>query len=87
VETLTTWLDQVAGVQDFTNLRSERSLSSFDSRQQLTVGYALDLPLGKGQKFLPGVRGVADKIISSWGSMALRHSRRDSRWASRPHPT
>lgn len=67
VETLTTWLDQVAGVQDFTNLRAERSLSSFDSRQRLTVGYALDLPFGKGQRFLPGVHGFADRIISGWG--------------------
>lgn len=67
VETLTTWLDQVAGVQDFTNLRAERSLSSFDSRQRLTVGYALDLPVGKGRKLLPGVHGVTDKIVSGWG--------------------
>lgn len=67
VETLTTWLDQVAGVQDFTNLRAERALSSFDARQRLTVGYALDLPFGKGQRFLPGLHGFADRIISGWG--------------------
>jgi hypothetical protein len=67
VETLTTWLDQVAGVQDFTNLKAERSLSSFDARQRLTVGYALDLPFGKGQKFLSGTHGVTDRVISGWG--------------------
>jgi hypothetical protein len=67
VETLTTWLDTVAGIQDFTNLRAERSLSSFDSRERLTVGYVADLPVGKGQKLLPGVQGITDKLISGWG--------------------
>ena len=67
VETLTTWLDTVAPVQDFTNLRGERSLSSFDSRQRLTVGYVADLPVGKGQRFLPGVQGIPGKLVSGWG--------------------
>jgi hypothetical protein len=66
-ETLTTWLDTVAPIQDFTNLRGERALSSFDSRQRLTVGYVLDLPIGKGQKLLPNAQGIADKLISGWG--------------------
>src|SRR6185295_17788834 len=66
-ETLTTWLDQVAGIQDFTNLRAERSLSSFDSRHRMTVGYVLDLPIGKGQKLLPNASGVLDKMVSGWG--------------------
>ena len=55
IETLTTWLDAgtgVAGVQDWNNFRAERSLSSFDSRQRLTVSYVLDLPVGKVRKVL-----------------------------------
>jgi hypothetical protein len=66
-ETLTTWLDTVAGVQDFTNMSAEKSLSSFDSRQRLTVGYVADLPFGKGQRFLPDAKGVAGALISGWG--------------------
>ena len=66
-ETLTTWLDTVAAVQDFTNMRAEKSLSSFDSRQRLTVGYVVDLPVGKGQRFLPDVRGFLGGLISGWG--------------------
>ena len=72
-ETYTSWLEGGAGgtgsaePQDYSNLRAERSLSSFDSRQRLTVSYVLDLPFGKGQKFLPDVKGISDKVISGWG--------------------
>jgi hypothetical protein len=48
-------------------LKAERSLSNFDARQRLTISYVLDLPFGKGKKFLPGVKGVADRLISGWG--------------------
>src|SRR5262249_49883861 len=74
VETLTTWLDSptgVAGVQDWYNLRAERGLSRFDSRSRLTISYVVDLPFGKGKKFLPGVRGISDKLISGWGVNGL----------------
>jgi len=70
VETLTSWLDAgtgVGGVQDWTNLAAERSLSSFDSRQRLVLSYVLDLPIGKGKKLLPGVKGPANKLVSGWG--------------------
>jgi hypothetical protein len=70
VETLTTWLDSptgVAGVQDWYNMKNERAISSFDSRSRLTFNYVYDLPVGKGKKLLPGVKGVADKVVSGWG--------------------
>jgi hypothetical protein len=73
-ETFSTWLESAPGLgvtQDFTNLRAERSLSDFDSRQRLTLSYVLDLPVGKGKKFLPGVTGLADKLISGWGINGL----------------
>jgi hypothetical protein len=74
VETLTTWLDSptgVAGYQDVYNLKGERAISSFDSRSRLTLSYVYDLPLGKGKKLLPGVKGVADKLVSGWGINGL----------------
>lgn len=70
VETLTTWLDSgqgVAGYQDVYNMAGEKALSSFDSRRRLVVSYVLDLPFGKGQKFMSGVSGIGDKFISGWG--------------------
>ncbi len=73
-ETLTTWLDSptgVAGIQNWYNLRGEKALSSFDSRQRLTVSYVYDLPFGKGQKFLSGVTGLADRLVSGWGINGL----------------
>jgi len=67
VETLTSWLDAVSGIQNWYDLKGEKSLSNYDSRQRLTVGYVVDLPVGEGKRFLPGVRGVAGKAISGWG--------------------
>src|SRR5258708_16857355 len=45
----------------------ERSLGSFVSRQRFVLSYVLDLPVGKGQRLLAGVNGVADKLISGGG--------------------
>src|SRR5262249_42338042 len=67
VETLTTWLDSangVSGIQNWYDFRSEHALSSFDSRQRLTVSYVVDLPFGKGHRFLPGLNRVADRFVS-----------------------
>jgi len=70
-ETLTSWLEKswggVGGVQNWYNLAAEKSLASYDSRQRLTLSYVVDLPFGKGKKFLPGVSGPAGKLVSGWG--------------------
>lgn len=70
-DTLTSWLEAgfggVGGIQDNYNLRGERSLSSQDVPQRLVVSYVLDLPFGKGKKFLAGVSGPAGKLVSGWG--------------------
>lgn len=70
VETLTGWLDSangVAGYQNVYDLRGEKSLSSFDSRRRLVLSYVVDLPFGKGHRFLSGLSGITDKLISGWG--------------------
>ena len=69
IETVTKWLDNpgLADPQNWTNLRSEKSLSSYDSRRRMTIAYVNDLPFGKGKRFLPGVKGAADLLISGWG--------------------
>ena len=70
VETLTGWLDSGFGgggsLQDPNNLRNEKALSGFDSRQRLTLSYALDLPVGKGKKFLNGGNAAVQKVTSGW---------------------
>ncbi len=68
-DTLTTWLEGsgVGEVQDWNNLRGERSLSSQDVPQRLVISYVLDLPFGKGKMFLSDASGVLSKAVSGWG--------------------
>ncbi|MEO7145624.1 MAG: carboxypeptidase regulatory-like domain-containing protein, partial [Bryobacteraceae bacterium] len=68
-DTLTAWLEPNGGasVQDSNNIRLERSLVNYDVAHRLVISYALDLPFGKDQKFLSGLRGLPDKIVSGWG--------------------
>ena len=48
------------------NRRAERSNSEYDVRQALTFSYIYQLPFGRGQRFLNGISGVADKFIGGW---------------------
>jgi len=67
-DTLTSWLEpSVGGIQDNTNLRGERSLSSQDVPQRLVISYVLDLPFGKGKKYLSNIGPAADKFVGGWG--------------------
>jgi Carboxypeptidase regulatory-like domain len=71
-DTLTSWLEGgtsggVGGIQDWNNLKRERSLSSQDVSQRLAISYVLDLPFGRGKKFLSDVSGASGKVVSGWG--------------------
>jgi Carboxypeptidase regulatory-like domain len=71
-DTLTSWLEGgttggVGGIQDWNNLKGERSLSSQDVPQRLVVSYVLDLPFGHGKKFLSSMSGFANAAVSGWG--------------------
>ena len=70
-DTLTSWLESSTGgvgqVQDYNNLKGERSLSSQDVSQRLVISYVYDLPFGHGQKYMGDASGVADKLVSGWG--------------------
>jgi hypothetical protein len=54
-------------IQNYYDLRSEKALADFDTRHRLVVSYVYDLPLGKGKRFLAGVKGAADKLVTGWG--------------------
>lgn len=56
-----------SGAQDPNNLSAERSLSNFDVPQHLTISYVLDLPFGRGRRYLNQVDGITDKLLSGWG--------------------
>jgi hypothetical protein len=70
-DTLTSWLESTTGsvgqVQDWNNLKGEKSLSSQDVSQRLVISYVLDLPFGHGKRFAAGLTGVANKVVSGWG--------------------
>jgi hypothetical protein len=70
-DTLTSWLEGPTGgvgqVQDWNNLKREKSLSSQDVSQRLVISYVLDLPFGHGKRFAAGLSGVANKAVSGWG--------------------
>jgi hypothetical protein len=67
-DTLTTWLESGVGeVQDWNNLKGERSLSSQDVSQRLVLSYVYDLPFGHGQKYMADASGAAAKVVGGWG--------------------
>ena len=68
-DTLTTWLEGsgVGQVQDWNNLKGEKSLSAQDVSQRLVFSYVYDLPFGHGQKYMSDATGVMDKVVSGWG--------------------
>jgi hypothetical protein len=67
-DTLTSWLETSVGtIQDNNNLGAERSLSSQDVPQRLVVSYVLDLPFGRGRKYLANVGGAFNDVVGGWG--------------------
>ncbi len=53
-------------IQDFTNLRAERSYLSFDVPQHLVVSYILDLPVGKGKHFMTNASPAVNAVVGGW---------------------
>jgi hypothetical protein len=71
-DTLTSWLEGgttggVGGIQDWNNLKGERSISSQDVSQRLVISYVLDLPFGHGKKYFGSAHGLAGGVVSGWG--------------------
>jgi len=70
-DTLTSWLEGptggVPGVQDWDNLKGEKSLSAQDVSQRLVISYVLDLPFGHGKMFASNFTGILNGAVSGWG--------------------
>src|SRR5713101_101716 len=71
-DTLTSWLEGggtggVGQIQDWNNLKAERSLASQDVSQRMVISYVLDLPFGHGKQYASSLQGVSDKLVSGWG--------------------
>ncbi|MBY0503881.1 MAG: carboxypeptidase-like regulatory domain-containing protein [Bryobacteraceae bacterium] len=68
-DTLTAWLEPGGGlaVQNWYNLRAERSVALYDVPQRAVVSFIYDLPFGKGQKFLNSTNGAVSRVVGGWG--------------------
>src|ERR1041385_3113469 len=55
-----------SSIQDYFNLRNERSLSAFDVPQRLIVSFDYQLPLGRGRTFGKGMNRVLDAFVGGW---------------------
>ena len=66
-DTLTGWLDTAGTTQNYNNLRGERSLVSGDVPHRLVFSYVVDLPVGKGKRFLANLPGPVSQVVSGWG--------------------
>ncbi len=58
-------------IQDYNNLRGEKSYLSFDLPQRLVVSYIVDLPVGKGKRFLANSNGLVEQIVSGWNASGI----------------
>jgi hypothetical protein len=56
----------LATVQDFTNLKAEKSLSEQDHRQNLVINYGIDIPVGRGRAYLQNMNKPADAVLGGW---------------------
>ncbi len=68
-ETQTSWLETTgpAGFQYWGNLNLEKSLSSFDVSQRTVLSYVVDLPVGKGRKFMSNPNRFLQTVAGGWG--------------------
>ena len=53
-------------VQNWYNLRAERSLSELDVARTLSFSYVIELPFGQGKYFLSNIHGLTSKVVSGW---------------------
>jgi hypothetical protein len=53
-------------IQDYTNLRAERSLTLFDVPHRFVLSYIQELPFGHGKHFFTDAKGVTNELVSGW---------------------
>ncbi|MBM3787749.1 MAG: hypothetical protein FJW30_25630 [Acidobacteria bacterium] len=68
-DTLTAWLEPGGGmgVQNWHDLRAEKSVTLYDVPHRAVISFIYDLPLGKGKKLMSGANGGLDRLVGGWG--------------------
>ncbi len=72
-DTITGWLEAggTGGVQDWNNFRAEKSLASFDVPDRMVVSYVLDIPVGKGRRFMSNSNALVQGVLGGWGAQGV----------------
>jgi outer membrane receptor protein involved in Fe transport len=69
-DSITAFLDEgfIFGgmLQNNNHIDSEYSISEYDIPHNLSVGYTVELPFGKGKHFLSDATGVVGALVSGW---------------------
>jgi hypothetical protein len=60
------WLGGTTSVQNYKNLRLERSVSAMDVPQRLVMSFAYELPVGRGKAFGGSMNKVANAVVGGW---------------------
>ena len=68
-DTLTAWLEPGGGlaVQNWYNLRAERSVALYDVPHRAVISFIYDLPFGKGKPLMGSIGNGMNRIIGGWG--------------------
>jgi hypothetical protein len=61
----------ISSPSDSRNLRVERGNSANDQRHRFVNAFVLDLPVGKGRKFLGSAHGVVEQVLGGWSISAI----------------
>jgi len=56
----------VAVVQDNYNLRAEKAVSEEDLANNLVINYGLDLPFGRGERWLANLGAISNAVAGGW---------------------
>ena len=60
------WLGGYTGLQNWKDLRQERSLATFDIPQRAVISFDYQLPVGRGKALGANMNKVADAVIGGW---------------------
>ena len=60
------WLGGETGIQNWKNLRLERSLATFDIPKRLVLSFNFQFPFGRGKAFSQNMNKIADAFVGGW---------------------
>ncbi|MFN9299137.1 MAG: TonB-dependent receptor domain-containing protein [Acidobacteriota bacterium] len=68
-DTLTAWLEPGGGmaVQNWYNLRAEKSVALYDVPHRAVISFIYDLPFGKGKQLMSNVSSAMNRLVGGWG--------------------